>query len=110
MARRNLLSQHHLVVLKCINAKSKKLLIMYLPQVEVTIYENGNTDKEWITGSISDSAGRLQPVKVLASWLFYNFDELARPFDNFPVHLMGNVIEDIPEIDSIIPSFGNNNL
>eukprot|EP00957_Ditylum_brightwellii_P068101 5169078-Ditylum_brightwellii.AAC.1 len=42
--------------------------------------------------------------------LFYNFDELTRPFDNFPAHLMSNVIEDIPEMDSIIPPFGNNDL
>eukprot|EP00957_Ditylum_brightwellii_P108942 8310517-Ditylum_brightwellii.AAC.1 len=34
MARRNLLSQQHLVGLRCIDASSKKLLIIYLPQVE----------------------------------------------------------------------------
>eukprot|EP00957_Ditylum_brightwellii_P183781 13998776-Ditylum_brightwellii.AAC.1 len=74
------------------------------------IDEDGNTNEEWITGLTLDLAGRLQPVKVLASQLFYNFDELMRTFDNFPAHLMGNVIKDIPEIDSVIPPFGNNDL
>eukprot|EP00957_Ditylum_brightwellii_P087786 6685047-Ditylum_brightwellii.AAC.1 len=105
MARRNLLSQQHLV-----GPTSKKLLIIYLPQVEVTIDEDGNTNEEWITGLTSDSAGRLQSVKVLASQLFYNFDELVGPFDDFPAHLMGDVIEDFPETDSAIPPYGNDNL
>eukprot|EP00957_Ditylum_brightwellii_P195678 14908924-Ditylum_brightwellii.AAC.1 len=69
MARRNLLSQQHLVGLMCINTTSKKLLIIYLPQVEVTIDEDSDTNEEWITGLTSDSAVRLQPVKVLASQL-----------------------------------------
>eukprot|EP00957_Ditylum_brightwellii_P134514 10254755-Ditylum_brightwellii.AAC.1 len=56
MARRNLLSQHHLVNLRCIDATSKKLLIIYLPQVEITIDEDSNTNEEWITSSTSDSA------------------------------------------------------
>eukprot|EP00957_Ditylum_brightwellii_P046370 3519681-Ditylum_brightwellii.AAC.1 len=110
MARRNLLSKQHLVGLMCFNATSKKLLIIYLPQVEVMIDEDSDTDEEWITSSTSDSADRLQSVKVLAIQLFYDFDELARPFDDFPTHLMGGVIEDIPEMDSIIPPFGDNNL
>eukprot|EP00957_Ditylum_brightwellii_P208848 15359208-Ditylum_brightwellii.AAC.1 len=110
MARRNLLSQQHLVGLRCIDAASKKLLIVYLPQVEITINEDGDTDEEWITGSTSDSTGRLLPVKVLASQLFFNFDELARPFDNFPAHFMGDVIEDIPKIDRVNPPFGNHDL
>eukprot|EP00957_Ditylum_brightwellii_P088739 6757827-Ditylum_brightwellii.AAC.1 len=63
MARRNLLSQQHLVCLRCINTTSKKLLIIYLPQVKVTINEDGDTDEELITGLTSDSVGRLQPVK-----------------------------------------------
>eukprot|EP00957_Ditylum_brightwellii_P020672 1558890-Ditylum_brightwellii.AAC.1 len=110
MARRKLLSQQHLVGLRCIDATSKKLLIMYLSQVKVTTDEHGNTNEEWITGLTSDSAGRLQSVKVMASKLFYNFDELARPFVNFPAHLMGNVIENISETDSIIPPYGNDSL
>eukprot|EP00957_Ditylum_brightwellii_P194938 14852156-Ditylum_brightwellii.AAC.1 len=108
IVRKNLLSQQRLVGPRCINATSKKLLIIYLPQVEVMIDEDGDIDEEWITGLTSDSAGRLQPVKILASQLFYNFDELARPFDDFPAHLMGDVIEDIPETDSVRPLFGNN--
>eukprot|EP00957_Ditylum_brightwellii_P033390 2530288-Ditylum_brightwellii.AAC.1 len=56
MARRNLLSQQHLVSLRCINATSKKLIIIYLPEVEVTINENGDTNEEWITSSTLDSA------------------------------------------------------
>eukprot|EP00957_Ditylum_brightwellii_P148340 11293651-Ditylum_brightwellii.AAC.1 len=96
--------------IRCIDATSKKLLIVYLPQVEVTIDEDGDTDEEWITGTTLDSAGRLLLVKVLASQFFYSFDELARTFDNFPAHLMGDVIEDIPETDSVNPPFGDNNL
>eukprot|EP00957_Ditylum_brightwellii_P078360 5958426-Ditylum_brightwellii.AAC.1 len=59
MARRNLLSQQHLVGLRCIDATSKKLLIVYLPHVEVTINNDGDADKELITGMTSDSVGRL---------------------------------------------------
>eukprot|EP00957_Ditylum_brightwellii_P066832 5071957-Ditylum_brightwellii.AAC.1 len=110
MVRKNLLSQQHLVGLRCIDAISKKLLIVYLPQVEVTINEDGDTDEEWITGTTSDSAGRLLLVKVLTSQIFYNFDELASPFDNFPAHLMGDVIEDILETDNINPPFGDDDL
>eukprot|EP00957_Ditylum_brightwellii_P167178 12726295-Ditylum_brightwellii.AAC.1 len=39
----------------------------------------------------------------LASQLFYNFDELARTSNDFPAHLMGDVIVGIP-------SFGDDNL
>eukprot|EP00957_Ditylum_brightwellii_P009184 694925-Ditylum_brightwellii.AAC.1 len=56
MARRNLLSQQHLVGRRCIDATSKKLLIVYLPQMEVTIDDNGDTNEEWITNTTSDSA------------------------------------------------------
>eukprot|EP00957_Ditylum_brightwellii_P059792 4539782-Ditylum_brightwellii.AAC.1 len=73
------------------------------------IDEDGDTSEEWITGLTLDSVGRLLPVKVLASQLFYNFDKLVRPFDGFPAHLMGDVIEDIHKTDSINPPFGNNN-
>eukprot|EP00957_Ditylum_brightwellii_P126802 9665637-Ditylum_brightwellii.AAC.1 len=110
MARRNLLSQQHLVGLRCIGAISKKLLIVYLPYVEVMNTNDSYTNKELIISTILDSAGRLQPVKVSASQLFYNFDELMRPFDDFPAHLMGDAIEDIPETDSVNPPFGGNNL
>eukprot|EP00957_Ditylum_brightwellii_P207728 15354285-Ditylum_brightwellii.AAC.1 len=77
--------------------------------VEVTINEDSDTNKELITSSTSDSAGRLLPAKVLASQLLYNFDELARPFDDFPVHLMGDIIEDTPKTDSVNLPFGNGN-
>eukprot|EP00957_Ditylum_brightwellii_P162142 12344865-Ditylum_brightwellii.AAC.1 len=74
------------------------------------INKDSGTNEEWITGTILDSAGRLQPVKVLARQLFYNFDELAMPFDNFLAHLMGSVIEEIPEMDSVNPPFSDNDL
>eukprot|EP00957_Ditylum_brightwellii_P073419 5579074-Ditylum_brightwellii.AAC.1 len=80
------------------------------PQVEVTINNDGNTDKEWITSTTSDAVGRLQPVKVLTSQLFYNFDELTRPYGNFPAHLIGDVINNSPETDSINPPFGDDDL
>eukprot|EP00957_Ditylum_brightwellii_P180259 13731747-Ditylum_brightwellii.AAC.3 len=110
ITRRNLLSQQHLVGLRCIVASSKKLLIIYLPQVEVKINNGGDTDKEWITGTTSNVVGRLQTVKVLTSQIFYNFYKLARPSNNFPAHLMGDVIDNIPETDSVNPPFGDDNL
>eukprot|EP00957_Ditylum_brightwellii_P155277 11820735-Ditylum_brightwellii.AAC.1 len=76
--------------------------------MKVTINEDGDTNEGWITSTTSDSAGRLLLVKVLASQLFFNFDELARPFGDFPDHLMGDVIEDISKMDSVNPSFGGN--
>eukprot|EP00957_Ditylum_brightwellii_P183223 13956251-Ditylum_brightwellii.AAC.1 len=92
MTRRNLISQQHLVGLQYADTISKKVLIIYLPRVKVTINNNGDTDKKWISGTTLDIAGRLHLVKVFASQLFYNFDKLTRPFDNFPSHLMGDNI------------------
>eukprot|EP00957_Ditylum_brightwellii_P091224 6944971-Ditylum_brightwellii.AAC.1 len=69
MARRNLLSQQYPVGLRCIDATSNTLLIIYLPQVEVTINDDGNTNKGWITSTMLDATVKLQPVKVLASQL-----------------------------------------
>eukprot|EP00957_Ditylum_brightwellii_P148851 11331995-Ditylum_brightwellii.AAC.1 len=108
IARRNPLSQQHLVGLQCVDATSKKLLIMYLPQVEVTINGGGDTNKEWITSTMLDAAVKLHLVKVLANQLSYNFNELARPFDDFPAHLMGDIIESILELDIVNPPPGNN--
>eukprot|EP00957_Ditylum_brightwellii_P186587 14206256-Ditylum_brightwellii.AAC.1 len=90
MARRNLLLQQYLVDLRYIDAISKTLIIIYLSQVEVTINNDSDTDKEWITSTMSDAA--------------------VRSSDDFPVHLMGNVIDDIPETDSINPTFGDDDL
>eukprot|EP00957_Ditylum_brightwellii_P182636 13911359-Ditylum_brightwellii.AAC.1 len=53
------------------------------------------------------------PVLHQIQWVgCSHFDELARPSDDFPAHLMGNVIDNIPETDSINPPppFGDGNL
>eukprot|EP00957_Ditylum_brightwellii_P148519 11308618-Ditylum_brightwellii.AAC.1 len=110
MTRRNMLSQQYLVGLRCIDATSKKLLTVYLPQGEVAIKDDGDTNKEWITGTTLDSADKPQLVKVLVSQLIYNFNELTRPFDNFPDHLIGDVIKDIHKTYSINPPFCDNDL
>eukprot|EP00957_Ditylum_brightwellii_P087767 6683218-Ditylum_brightwellii.AAC.1 len=77
------------------------LLIFYPPQVEVTIDDGSDINKEWITGTTSDVTEKLQPLKVLANQLLCNFDELARPFNDFPAHLMQDVVKSIPETDNI---------
>eukprot|EP00957_Ditylum_brightwellii_P042364 3207608-Ditylum_brightwellii.AAC.1 len=59
MARRILLSQQHLLVLRCMAATPKKFLIIYLQKVELTINDDCDTNKEWITGTMSDAADRL---------------------------------------------------
>eukprot|EP00957_Ditylum_brightwellii_P210188 15364658-Ditylum_brightwellii.AAC.1 len=110
MARQYLLLQQHLVGLHCVDETSKKLTIIYLPKVEVTIDADGDTDKKWITGTTLDAAGKLQLVKVLASQPFYNLNELARPFDDCPPHLMGDIIKSIPEMDNMLTPLGNKDL
>eukprot|EP00957_Ditylum_brightwellii_P123185 9392254-Ditylum_brightwellii.AAC.1 len=46
IVRRNLLSQQHLIGFRCIDVTSKKLLIIYLPQTEVMIDEDSDTNEE----------------------------------------------------------------
>ena len=42
VARRNLLSQQHLVGLRCLDSTSKRILVVYLPQLEVDINNDGD--------------------------------------------------------------------
>eukprot|EP00957_Ditylum_brightwellii_P122140 9314601-Ditylum_brightwellii.AAC.1 len=67
MASQNLLSQQHLVGLRCMDSTSKCILVVYLPQLEVDIDKEGNLCDEWITGTMSDAAGKMQLVKVSAN-------------------------------------------
>eukprot|EP00957_Ditylum_brightwellii_P048080 3650459-Ditylum_brightwellii.AAC.1 len=56
------------------------------------------------------TVGKLQPVKVLASQLFYNFKELARPYEDFPDNMNGQEIDAIPDSDSSVLHQGDDNL
>eukprot|EP00957_Ditylum_brightwellii_P029993 2270028-Ditylum_brightwellii.AAC.1 len=63
VAHQNLLAQQHLVGLRCVDSTSKRVLVIYLPQIEVDVTEKGNLGDEWITGTMSNAAGKMQPVK-----------------------------------------------
>eukprot|EP00957_Ditylum_brightwellii_P124517 9489920-Ditylum_brightwellii.AAC.1 len=78
--------------------------------MEVTINDDDDTNKEWIIDTMSNAAGRLQLVKVLASQLLYNFDKLARHSDDFPTQLISDAIDNILETGSVNPPFGDDNL
>eukprot|EP00957_Ditylum_brightwellii_P157080 11955106-Ditylum_brightwellii.AAC.1 len=54
----------HLVGLRCLDSTSKRILVAYLPQLKVDINEEGDLCDKWITGTMSDAAGKMQPVKV----------------------------------------------
>eukprot|EP00957_Ditylum_brightwellii_P168761 12845550-Ditylum_brightwellii.AAC.1 len=71
---------------------SKKLLIIYLPQVGVTIDNDGDTDKERITGPTSNAVGKLQS------------------FSDLPAHLMEGIIKFVPEIDAANLPLGDDDL
>eukprot|EP00957_Ditylum_brightwellii_P126526 9643940-Ditylum_brightwellii.AAC.1 len=77
--------------------------------MEVIIDNNGNINKDWIIRTTSDAAGKLQPDEVLTIQLFNNFEDLARPYDDFPEHMTGNKIEAIPD-DSGVHLLGNSYL
>eukprot|EP00957_Ditylum_brightwellii_P016472 1238198-Ditylum_brightwellii.AAC.1 len=67
VARCNLLSQQHLVGLRCLDSTSKCISVVYLPQLKVDINDEGDLCDKWITGTMSNAAGKMQPVKVLAN-------------------------------------------
>ena len=106
VVRQNLLSQQHLVGLRCLDSTSKRILVVYLPQLEVDINNEGNLCNEWITGTTSDAAGKMQPVKVSANLVFHNFNELARPYTDFPETMKGKAIKKIPADNAVIPPPG----
>eukprot|EP00957_Ditylum_brightwellii_P051946 3940225-Ditylum_brightwellii.AAC.1 len=60
VAHCNLLSQQHLVGLHCLDSTLKRILVVYLPQLEVDINKEGNLCDKWITGTTSDAAGKMQ--------------------------------------------------
>eukprot|EP00957_Ditylum_brightwellii_P163656 12460315-Ditylum_brightwellii.AAC.1 len=57
----NLLSQQHLVGLRCLDSTPKCILVVYLPQLEVDINNESDLCNKWITGTTSDAAGKMQP-------------------------------------------------
>eukprot|EP00957_Ditylum_brightwellii_P078768 5989382-Ditylum_brightwellii.AAC.1 len=59
VVHQNLLSQQHLVWLRCLDSTSKRILVIYLPQLEVDINKEGNLCNKWITGTTSDAAGKM---------------------------------------------------
>ena len=103
VARRNLLSQQHLVGLRCLDSTLKRILVVYLPQLEVDINNEGDLCDEWITGTTPDAAGKMQPVKVWANLVFHNFNKLARPYADFSKSMKGKTIKKIPADNAVIP-------
>eukprot|EP00957_Ditylum_brightwellii_P167405 12744438-Ditylum_brightwellii.AAC.1 len=59
VVRQNFLSQQHLVGLRCLDSTSKRISVVYLPQLEVDINEEGDLCNKWITGTTSDTAGKM---------------------------------------------------
>eukprot|EP00957_Ditylum_brightwellii_P167033 12716313-Ditylum_brightwellii.AAC.1 len=90
VACQNLLSQQHLI--------------------EVDITKDGNLGDKWITGTTSDDVGKMQPVKVSATQIFYNFNKLACPYSNLPKTMKGSEIKKIPSADSILPPSGDDQM
>eukprot|EP00957_Ditylum_brightwellii_P167404 12744437-Ditylum_brightwellii.AAC.1 len=83
VVRQNLLFQKHLVGLRCLSLTSKRILVVYLPQIEVDINEESNLCNKWITGTTSNAAGKMQPIKVSDNLVFHSFNELACPYADF---------------------------
>eukprot|EP00957_Ditylum_brightwellii_P116616 8895580-Ditylum_brightwellii.AAC.1 len=82
---------------------SKRILVIYLPQIEVDVAKDSNLGDEWITRTASDAVGKMQPVKVSAIQIFHNFDELACPYSNLPKGMKGAKIKKIPSADNVLP-------
>eukprot|EP00957_Ditylum_brightwellii_P050399 3821922-Ditylum_brightwellii.AAC.2 len=99
----SIIGVRHLVGLCCLDLTSKCILVVYLPQLEVDINGEGNLCDEWITGTTSDAAGKIQPVKVFANLVFHNFNKLACPYAEFPKSMKGETIMKIPTDNAVIP-------
>eukprot|EP00957_Ditylum_brightwellii_P204186 15338042-Ditylum_brightwellii.AAC.2 len=80
VAHQNLFSQQHLVELRCVESMYKRVLVIYLPQIEVDVTEDGNL-------------GKIQPMKISAKQIFHNFDEPTCPCNNFPKGMKGKEIK-----------------
>eukprot|EP00957_Ditylum_brightwellii_P135624 10341972-Ditylum_brightwellii.AAC.1 len=74
----------HLVGLHCVDSMFKRVLVTYLPQIEVDVTKDGNLGDEWITGTTSDAVGKMQLVKVSAAQIFHNFNKLACLYSDLP--------------------------
>eukprot|EP00957_Ditylum_brightwellii_P077026 5853839-Ditylum_brightwellii.AAC.1 len=88
---------------------------MHLPQIKVSMKEDNNFKEDWANGTMSDqgrsdSVIKLQLAKVLASEVFYDFEELAMSYDGFPYYMMRDAIENNPEDDNVFPPRGDDNL
>eukprot|EP00957_Ditylum_brightwellii_P157673 12001264-Ditylum_brightwellii.AAC.1 len=103
VACQNLLSQKHLVGLRCLDSTYKKVLVIYLPQLKVDVTEDSNLCNEWITGTMSNAAGKMQLVKVSTTLVFHNFNKLAHLYTDFPRSMKGKHIKKIPSSDAVIP-------
>eukprot|EP00957_Ditylum_brightwellii_P002628 202170-Ditylum_brightwellii.AAC.1 len=66
---------------------SKRLLVIYLPWIEVDVTEDSNLGDEWITGTMFDAVGNMQL--------------LACPYRNLP-KAKGSEIKKIPITDSVL--------
>eukprot|EP00957_Ditylum_brightwellii_P157045 11952170-Ditylum_brightwellii.AAC.1 len=107
VAHQNLLSQQHLVGLHCVDSMSRRVLVIYLHQIDVDVTNDGNLGNEWITRTTSNAVGKMQPMKVSAMQIFHNFDELAQPYSNLPKCMKGAEIKTIPSADTILPPNGH---
>eukprot|EP00957_Ditylum_brightwellii_P033744 2557178-Ditylum_brightwellii.AAC.1 len=67
------------------------------------INEDGDLCNKWITGTTSDAAGKMQPVKVSANLVFHNFNKLACLHTEFLKSMKGKLIKKIPSDDTVIP-------
>eukprot|EP00957_Ditylum_brightwellii_P147950 11265659-Ditylum_brightwellii.AAC.1 len=102
LTHHSLLSQQHLVGLRCVDSTFKRVLVIYLPQIEVDVTEDSNLGGEWITGTTSDAAGKMQPVKVSATQILNTFNNLACPYSNPLKTMKGTEIKKIPSADSVL--------
>eukprot|EP00957_Ditylum_brightwellii_P059167 4490222-Ditylum_brightwellii.AAC.1 len=82
---------------------SKRVLVIYLPQMEVDVTEEGNLGDEWIMGMTPNAMGKMQLVKVSATQIFHSFNKLACPYSNLPKTMKGSEIKKIPYTDSLLP-------
>eukprot|EP00957_Ditylum_brightwellii_P166538 12677067-Ditylum_brightwellii.AAC.1 len=103
VAHQNLLSQQHLAGLCCVDPMSKRVLVVYFPQIEVDVTKDGNLGNKWIIRTMSDAVGKMQPVKVSAMQIFHNFDKLAHLYINFPKEMKGAEIKKIPSANIVLP-------
>eukprot|EP00957_Ditylum_brightwellii_P168192 12804050-Ditylum_brightwellii.AAC.1 len=105
VACQKLLWQQHLVGLRCLDSTSKQILVICLPQLEVDINKDGNLCDKWITGTMSDAAGKMQPVKVSVNLVFHDFNKLAQLYTDFPNNMKRKLIKKIPSNGTVIPLY-----